>query len=240
MRLLNLYKPFALMFFLFWVFGLDQAKAGSAVSAQTTSIDEVRDAALRHARTTIADDDARIEVGALDARLRFAACDAPLAARTASEAGNGGAMSIEVRCDTAGWKLFVPVTIRLQVPVLVAIRPLARGATVSAADIEIQIRDRATLGVAYLGSPDQLGGQVLARAIPAGSVLTAGALMPVRLVKRGQAVTLIGRSGRFQIRAQGKALGDASAGQLIRVENLSSRRVVEGEVNADGTVQVGL
>lgn len=239
MQLLKLYKPFALMIFLFWALSYGQAKAGSIDAMQTTSVDQIRDAALKHVKAAVPGD-AKVAVGGLDARLRLPACDSPLSARTASEAGNGGAMSVEVRCDTSGWKLFVPVTVNLQVPVLVAARPLVRGDAPSAADVEIQIRDRATLGAAYLGSIDQLAGQVLARAVPAGSVIAASALVPARRVKRGQAVTIVGGSAGFQVRAQGKALADASVGQSIRVENLSSRRVVEGEVNADGTVRIAL
>jgi flagella basal body P-ring formation protein FlgA len=53
-------------------------------------------------------------------------------------------------------------------------------------------------------------------------------------------VTLVGRNGSFEVRAQGKALADAGAGERVRVENLSSRRVVEGQVRADGSVLVAV
>jgi flagella basal body P-ring formation protein FlgA len=37
----------------------------------------------------------------------------------------------------------------------------------------------------------------------------------------------------------GRALGNAAAGQRLSVENLSSRRVVQGLLMPSGTVQVG-
>ena len=73
-----------------------------------------------------------------------------------------------------------------------------------------------------------------------GAVLFPALLAPARLVKRGQSVVIVGISGGFQVRAQGKALADAAAGDSVAVENLSSRRVVQGLVQPDGTVRVSL
>lgn len=236
MRLLSLFKPFTIMMVLCW--GLWSVEAQSA-DADLTSIEQIRDAALKHARSEVPDD-AQIAAGNLDARLRLPGCAAPLATRTASDTANGSALNVEVRCDSAGWKLYVPVSVQVQVPVLVTLRPLARGQAVSATDVEVQRRDRASVGPQALSHPDQLVGQIVSRPVAAGTVLAAGVMAPLRLVRRGQAVTILGESGSFQIRAQGKALGDGSAGELIRVENLSSRRVVEGRIGADGSVRVGL
>jgi flagella basal body P-ring formation protein FlgA len=155
---------------------------------------------------------------------------------------------VEVRCETAAtaWKLFVPVSVNVQVPVLVATRGLARGQSLGAADVEVQMRDRASLGAAWLSSLEDLqaGGnaspRVLARAVAPGSILSPSQFANARVVHRGQSVTLVGRSGGFEVRAQGKALSDAGAGERVRVENLSSRRVVEGEVRADGSVLVAV
>lgn len=240
MRMLSLYKPFALMILLFWALGFGRAQAQTPDGkADLTTIEQIRAAVLKHVQGSVSSE-ARIDVGALDARLRLGSCPTPLSTRTASEAGNGASLSVEVRCETAGWKLFVPVTLSWKVPVVVARRGLSRGDVLGAADYEVQMRDRATQGGAYLGSSESVEGRVLARALPAGAAITLSALAPAHLVKRGQSVTLIGESGGFQVRAQGKALADAAAGQLIRVENLSSRRVVEGQVGADGTIRIRL
>ena len=97
-----------------------------AVSAQDTAhepLDHIRDAALTAARTQVSAA-AELSAGRLDERLRLPACPAPLAAQVLS--ANGAALSVEVRCDAAGWKLFVPVSVREQVKVLVAARALTR------------------------------------------------------------------------------------------------------------------
>ena len=51
-------------------------------------------------------------------------------------------------------------------------------------------------------------------------------------------MALVSRRGGVEVRMNGKALGDAGENQRVRVENLSSRRVVQGIVAADGEVWV--
>lgn len=229
----ELLRPTAILLILFWILGGTRAQA-----ADLTSPDALRAAALAQAQSSITAPDARFTVGRVDDRLRLAACPQPLSSRTASDTGS--ALSVEVRCDAAGWKLFVPVSVQVQVPVLVAARPLLRGDAVSAADVEIQTRERATLGPGWIGAVDQLRGRVLNRMVAPGTVLTPAQFSAERLVRRGQAVTLVAVTGGFEVRSQGKALADAGAGERVRVESSSSRRVVEGQVQADGSVAVSL
>lgn len=226
-------RPLALILILFWLFTDLRAE----IAHPHESLSSIREAAIQQARLSVPDD-ATLEANRLDARLRLPACPNALAARTASDSGS--ALSVEIRCDALGWKLFVPVDVRVQVPVLVAARPLARGQTPSAADVRTELRERSTLGPSWIATLDQVQGRVLTRPIAQGSLLSPGALTSAKIVQRGQSVTLIGHSGGFQVRAQGKALSDAGTGDRVRVENLSSRRVVEGEVLADGSVSVAL
>ena len=60
------------------------------------------------------------------------------------------------------------------------------------------------------------------------------------LVRRGQRVTVLAQGRGIQVRTNGKALGDAAKGERVRVENTTSRRVVEGVAIADGVVRVNL
>jgi flagellar basal body P-ring formation protein FlgA len=239
----ELLVPTAVLLILLWLFTGETADA----APEWQAVSAVLDGAFPHARKA-SPEGAQLAPGRLDERLRLAACPAALLTRTASETPT--AMSVEVRCETAStaWKLFVPVSVNVQVPVLVATRGLARGETVAANDVEVQMRDRAGLGPAWLSSVEELQSapvagaepapRVLARAVAPGSVLSPTQFAHARVVRRGQSVTLVGRSGSFEVRAQGKALGDAGTGERVRVENLSSRRVVEGEVRSDGSVLV--
>jgi flagella basal body P-ring formation protein FlgA len=60
------------------------------------------------------------------------------------------------------------------------------------------------------------------------------------LVRRGQRVTLIATIGGLEVRAQGEAIADAGPTGRVRVLNLASRRIVEGQVESREQVRVSL
>lgn len=225
-------RPLALILVMFWLFAGERAQA-----AAFEPLANIRNAALQHAQSAVPPGATLVAVR-FDDRLRLAACPEKLSTRTASD--RASALSVEVRCDALGWKLFVPVSVSVQVPVLVLTRAMARGQTVSAGDVEVQQRERSGMGTAWLSTPQEISGRMLSRPVAAGTVLSPSVLVPAHLIKRGQSVMLIGESGGFQVRAEGKALEDAAAGESLRVQNLSSRRVVQGLVHADGSVRVRL
>ena len=65
-------------------------------------------------------------------------------------------------------------------------------------------------------------------------------LAPDLLIKRGQRVTLVAAAGSLEVRAQGEAVADAQADGRVRVLNLTSRRIVEGQVEGRDSVRIGL
>lgn len=65
-------------------------------------------------------------------------------------------------------------------------------------------------------------------------------MTPSNLIHRGQQVTLIAGSGGFQVRMSAVAPSDGRLADRIRVQNLSSQRVVEGIVRSDNVVEVPL
>jgi flagella basal body P-ring formation protein FlgA len=73
-----------------------------------------------------------------------------------------------------------------------------------------------------------------------GSVLTPYNTRPSEMVKSGQNVTLTLNYKGINIRASGKALQSARMGQLVKVRNLQSRKIVEGVVSGEGQVKVNL
>ncbi len=76
-------------------------------------------------------------------------------------------------------------------------------------------------------------------ALYAGRPVRSGEVGPPALVDRNQVVALIYRAGGLVISAEGRALGRAGIGELVRVMNLASRQTVSGRVRADGVIVVG-
>ena len=57
-------------------------------------------------------------------------------------------------------------------------------------------------------------------------------------VKRGDSIAIVVRSGALEIRANGRALSSGMRGERVRIFNESTRRTLEGTVDAPGIVIV--
>ncbi|MES5815097.1 flagellar basal body P-ring formation chaperone FlgA [Pseudoxanthomonas sp. Soil82] len=167
----------------------------------------------------------------LDPALRMPACGQALEARQAT------AGTVEVSCPQ-GWRLFVPVKVRRSQPVVVLVRGVAAGEAIPADAVATEARDTSRIAGAALADVSQAAGQVARRTLPAGTVLSAGDLAAPRLVRRGDAVALVSRRGGVEVRVSGRALGDAGENERVAVENLSTRRVLQGRVGPGGDVVV--
>lgn len=167
----------------------------------------------------------------LDPALRLPRCGAALVARVQ------GSNSVEVGCPD-GWRLFVPVRVRRSQTVLVLSRGIAPGETITADAFMPETRDASRIVGAAVADPAQAIGRVARRTLSAGAVLSATDLVAQRLIRRGDNVALVSRRGGVEVRVVGKALGDAGENERVTVENLSSRRVVQGVVGPGGDVWV--
>jgi flagellar basal body P-ring formation protein FlgA len=174
----------------------------------------------------------------LDPRLRLARCPQapvpflPQGARVAAKTLVG------VRCDARGWTVYVTAGVETEMPVLVLKSAAARDARIGEGDVEVQRRRMAGFAAGYLTRPDELTGRHLRQAAAPGTVLTAELMANDLLVRRGQRVTLIAGVGGIEVRAPGEAMSDATPAGRVRVQNLNSRRVVEGQVESADRVRV--
>jgi flagella basal body P-ring formation protein FlgA len=138
----------------------------------------------------------------------------------------------------AAWSLNIPVDVRREVTLLVLQRAIARGDTISAADVSSQKRVLAGLGSPYVARVEDLAGRRTRRPLPEGTAVTADALDAALLIHRGQDVTLMTSAGGIEVRAPGRALADASASQRLRVQNLASLKIVEGVAETNSVVRI--
>ncbi len=181
-----------------------------------------------------------VTAAALDPRLRLAACSTPLAAAAAPLRAGQSRTLVSVKCDgSSPWTWNVPVSLEIEQRALVARVPIARGAALSAADITQDTRRVPGITTRYLSDPIELQHRVARRPIAPGEALSIDALMPAKLIQRGQQVTLVAQVNGVTIRAPGRALTDAGAHQRVRVQNLQSLSVIEGIATSVDTVQVG-
>jgi flagella basal body P-ring formation protein FlgA len=181
----------------------------------------------------------RIEIVAMDPRLRVASCSQPLQTHIPAGAAQSPRPVVEVSCaGHARWRLNVPVAVYSELPVLIALRNLPRGALLSSQDFAAAQRSFAGLAHNKFVTANRLAGRRLQRPLASGSVLEYGMLESLWSVRRGQPVTLLARSDAFEIRAQGVALRDGQLGERLPVRNANTQKVIEGVVTGESTVLV--
>jgi len=207
------------------------------------SLESIRAAAEAHVRSQLPADAsiAGITADRLDPRLHFARCPSALRAGLPSGAALQLRTTVRVSCDTgAQWTVYVPVTTESIISMLVLRRPVAQNERLGAEDVEVQKRKLSGTGVAYLTSVADLKRRTVRRPLPVGTALSIDMFTPDMLIHQGQEVTLVATVGGLQVRARGRALANGSAGARLRVQNLSSLKVVEGVVEDEDVIRVAL
>jgi flagella basal body P-ring formation protein FlgA len=179
-----------------------------------------------------------LEAAMLDARLTLSACASRLDTYVPELRANQAKLLVRVSCTNPAWYLNVPVEIHRTHDVLVLKRAVGRGQAVEAADVDVQKRELPGLASPFVAGIGDLAGRLTRRPVPAGTALPADALTAALLIHRGQAVTLAAISNGLEIRAPGLAMADAPAHGRVRVQNLSSLKIVEGVADTDGVVRV--
>jgi len=186
-------------------------------------------------------DQTRVEIkaGKLDSRLKLRACQVPLESGQLGNQKQMGRVMVEVRCnDEKPWKVRIPFMVSVYVPVAVASKPLSRKQHISRSDIIFKDRDISKINRGYYSNIDDIIGRVTRNQIRAGVVINPGQIRPPYLVLRGQTVRILVKTPSYQVAMDGKALSDGAKGEVIRVKNIRSQKVVEGLVTDRGIVQV--
>jgi flagellar basal body P-ring formation protein FlgA len=178
------------------------------------------------------------DIGGLDPGNQLAPCGSfdinrPVGARP------WGRTNLIVRClGEAGWRVYVPVHVRVKAEYLITARPIAQGQSVVADDFATELGDLSELPAGILTDPGLAIGKIAASSIPAGRPLRADMLKTPLVVRQGQTVKVVSRGPGFAVANEGRALANAQEGQVTQVR-LGTGQVVSGIARADGTVEVG-
>lgn len=136
--------------------------------------------------------------------------------------------------------IYVPIKVLKKRPLFVAKRELLRGEVLKEEDIKTNYTYLTGRASIYPSSIDYLIGKTLKRDIKRGTTITEDAIEDPVMVRRGKMVILIGENKRLLIKTQGKALENGRLGDVIKVKNTTSGKVVHATVTAENTVTVGL
>ena len=107
-------------------------------------------------------------------------------------------------------------------PVVVTVRAVERGMLVRASDVEVR-HWVGRVPFRAIQSPDRAVGLVARQSLRPGVPLQENHLQAVRLVERGETVTVFARTAGIQVRTHAIAKQNGSMGELIQVETADRR-----------------
>lgn len=181
----------------------------------------------------------RFVIGPIDPDLEVPKCSQPIRPIVASPHHMKDRVMIELRCpDAKLWHLYVPVRVIGTSAVAVAVHAIVQGTVIKAADLRQEEHDISELPLGYLDDPAIAVGLTASRPIAGGAFMTNQLLVAAKAVQRGQTVTLVADAGGMSIRMAGRAMSDGMVNQRVKVQNLSSGKVVEGIARSEQVVEI--
>jgi flagella basal body P-ring formation protein FlgA len=181
-----------------------------------------------------------INVLPLDTQLNLAECSKPLEAFKTQNLIKAGRVSIGVHCGgEKKWTVFVSAIIKAFEPVIVLTRPVQRGEIITRQHLGLERMDVSNTRGDYVTAFEQIENKEAARNLPAGAILGLKSIVEPPLIRRKDKVTIgSGGDSGFSVQMSGTALMDGVKGQVIRVKNESSGRIVSGTVIDAGVVLI--
>lgn len=146
--------------------------------------------------------------------------------------------SYALTCEEPFWKSYVPVEQSILIEGIKTIAPISRGDRITQANTGIGEVDLASLRGHLYTSANPPYGLIASRNIRINTFITDQLTDLPDLIKKGSTILITAQSNSIAVRMNGVALENGVKGQQIRVQNISSGRIVYGKVVSDGEVLV--
>jgi len=114
---------------------------------------------------------------------------------------------------------------------------LHEGKIVAMEDLAIVTGDLTKMPAGVFTNTENAVGRIVKSSLPAGTVLRENSLKIAPVIQRGQTVVVTSAGKGFKVAAEGKALSNAIAGQVVQVK-VSSGQVIAGVAKASGNIEV--
>ncbi|MGG2398544.1 flagellar basal body P-ring formation chaperone FlgA [Pseudomonas sp. SH1-B] len=144
---------------------------------------------------------------------------------------------LQLSCaDTPDWTVTALVQASVFLPVVHAARVIERGQTISDEHLQLQEVNIGKASRGFYSDFAEVVGQGAKRRIRAGQLIAPNLLSAPLLVRRGQQVIIVASQDGISASATGEALANGREGEVIRVRNLGSQKVIEAQVLEEGVV----
>ena len=145
--------------------------------------------------------------------------------------------TLQIRCvDTPGWSTNATGQAHVFLPAVHAEGIIDRGQTLTAGDLKLQRINIAKARRGYYNQIEEVVGLAAKRRIRAGQTITPALLEQAMAVKRGQPVKIVASNESIEASTSGEALADGQPGDVIRVRNVGSGKVIDAKVVEAGVV----
>ncbi|WP_374115223.1 flagellar basal body P-ring formation chaperone FlgA [Citrobacter freundii] len=146
-------------------------------------------------------------------------------------------MNFVVTCPgNAGWKYNVAVRPDVSVPVVMPKSLIARDAVITADDLQLKKFNISNQREGLITNMDEAIGLTSKRALQPGKPITRSELVQPILVKRDQPVMIVSHMAGITASMPGMALKNGRKGDVIKIRNSSSQRIISGVVDDTGVV----
>ncbi len=135
-------------------------------------------------------------------------------------------------------KIWVNADVSVMADVVTVTRPLGKHQHIELADLALERRELADLSSDTVRRIEDALGNRTTRMIYPNTVLQASMIVLPPLVKRGDIVKIVANTGSMTITATGMVKQQGCKGEMVRVMNTDSNRVITARVTGPGTVVV--
>ena len=183
--------------------------------------------------------DVKVEITPLDSRVNLPKCDGPVNVLRGTNQPTLGRVTVGLRCQTPQpWTIYFRGRVTSSVDIPVLKQPVNRSELIGDDDVALKNLQIDADLKGFIIDRRKIVGKVAIRNLTAGQPLRHSDLKAYKIISRGQSVTIKSVAGGLTVTMKGKALGNASEGDRLWVQNHSSKKRVEGEVTAEGEVVI--
>jgi flagellar basal body P-ring formation protein FlgA len=177
----------------------------------------------------------KVTVGQPDARALNLQCTA-FQAFLPPGARAWGRIQVGMRCVTStNWQIFVPAEIAVFGDYVAAARPLSAGQTIAQSDLTQTSGELTQLPATILTDSALAVGKTLTAPVGAGQPMRSDTLRSLPSIVAGQSVRIFVQGAGFQVASEGRAITQASEGQIAQAR-LPSGQLVSGFVDRGAIV----
>lgn len=213
-------------------------------SSQVIQRDEIHDALLRALRARGAGEDIEVELTSNNSSFYVAADKAASVGvdNLNYDPGTGrfvATVAVPAN-DPAASRTRVTGRIHKLVSIPVLTEGKRRGEVIHASDIQWRDVRASEVRNHVVTDDDELIGMAAKREIKPASAVDVSQIRRPLLVTKGDLVTIEMQNGGMSLSTQGKALDEGSMGDVIKVTNIRSNKIVEARVNGANKVEVSV